>query len=123
MPYSASYCATKFAQVGFGEALWGELKDEGIGVTVICPGHTATEFHSVAESGAGSLKSHGSLQKQSADVVGNTILKAVQNNRREIHFTVPGKLILLIDRISNGLSTRIMTTVAKMNRGGRTGSR
>lgn len=121
MPYSASYCATKFAQVGFGEALWGELREEGIGVTVICPGHTATEFHSVAEAGEGSLKSHHAIKGQSAGVVARAILKAVEKNRREIHFTFPGKLILLIDRISNGLSTRIMAVVARLDRGHKKG--
>lgn len=116
MPYSASYCATKFAQVGLGEALWGELREEGIGVTVICPGYTATEFHSVAEEGEGTFRSSRSIKGQSADAVGNTILKAVRKNKREVHFTLPGKLILLIDRISNGLSTRIMAAAAKMDR-------
>jgi len=118
MPYSASYCATKFAQVGLGEALWGELGGEGIGVTVVCPGYTSTEFHSVAEKGDGSLKSGRRIRGQSPEVVADGIVKAVRKNRREIHFTLPGKLLLLVDRISNGLSTRIMATVAKLERGG-----
>ena len=45
MPFSASYSVTKFAQVALGEALWGELRGSGVGVSVICPGFTATEFH------------------------------------------------------------------------------
>ena len=125
MPYSASYCATKFAQVGFGEALWGELREEGIGVTVVCPGHTATEFHSVAEEDVRSLKSKRKIKGQSADIVATAIWKAVRKNKREIHFTLPGKAILLIDRISNGAATRIMAAVARMDRGhsSATGSR
>jgi len=117
MPYSAPYCATKFAQVGLGEALWGELKLEGIGVTVVCPGQTSTEFHSIAEEGEGSLKAVRTIRGQSPDVVGRAILNAVRKGRREIHLTLPGKLILLIDRISTGLSTRIMAEVARLNRG------
>jgi len=119
MPYSASYCATKFAQVGLGEALWGELRGEGIGVTVVCPGYTATEFHAVAEEGDGSLRSSRSIKGQSADVVADAILNAVRKNKRELHFTLPGKALLLIDRVSNGLSTRIMAMVARMDRGNR----
>jgi len=119
MPYSASYSATKFAQVGLGEALWGELRGEGIGVTVVCPGHTATEFHAVAEEGDGSLKSSRSIKGQSAEVVADAILNAVRKNKRELHFTLPGKALLLIDRISNGLATRIMSMVARMDRGNR----
>jgi NADP-dependent 3-hydroxy acid dehydrogenase YdfG len=40
----AVYCATKFAQVGFAQALDKELRPHGIRVGVICPGGTKTEF-------------------------------------------------------------------------------
>jgi 3-oxoacyl-[acyl-carrier protein] reductase len=38
------YCATKFAQVGFAQALDKELRESGIKVGVICPGGVKTEF-------------------------------------------------------------------------------
>lgn len=55
----AVYCSTKFAQVGFAQALDKELRPHGIKVGVICPGGVKTEFalgkgrteKSVAESG------------------------------------------------------------------------
>jgi NADP-dependent 3-hydroxy acid dehydrogenase YdfG len=55
----AVYCATKFAQVGFAQALDKELRQDGIKVGVICPGGVKTEFalgtgrtdESVAQSG------------------------------------------------------------------------
>jgi len=40
----AVYCATKFAQVGFAQALDRELRPHGIKVGVICPGGVKTEF-------------------------------------------------------------------------------
>jgi 3-oxoacyl-[acyl-carrier protein] reductase len=40
----AVYCATKFAQVGFAQALDKELHPFGIKVGVICPGGVKTEF-------------------------------------------------------------------------------
>jgi NADP-dependent 3-hydroxy acid dehydrogenase YdfG len=40
----AVYCATKFAQVGFAQALDKELRPSGIRVGVICPGGVKTEF-------------------------------------------------------------------------------
>lgn len=40
----AVYCATKFAQVGFAQALDAELRKHNINVGVICPGGTKTEF-------------------------------------------------------------------------------
>lgn len=55
----AVYCATKFAQVGFTQALDRELRPRGIKVGVVCPGGVKTEFaigtgrteEGVAESG------------------------------------------------------------------------
>lgn len=54
----AVYCMTKFAQVGFAQALDKELRQSGIKVGAICPGGVKTEFalgkgrteHSVAQS-------------------------------------------------------------------------
>jgi 3-oxoacyl-[acyl-carrier protein] reductase len=40
----AVYCASKFAQVGFAQALDRELRPQGIKVGVICPGGVKTEF-------------------------------------------------------------------------------
>lgn len=40
----AVYCATKFAQVGFAQALDRELREKGIKVGSICPGGVKTEF-------------------------------------------------------------------------------
>lgn len=58
-PNQAVYCATKFAQVGFAQALDKELRPDGIKVGVICPGGVKTAFaigagrteESVAQSG------------------------------------------------------------------------
>ncbi len=40
----AVYCSTKFAQVGFAQALDKELRTKGIKVGLICPGGVKTEF-------------------------------------------------------------------------------
>ena len=43
-PVFGAYCASKFAMVGLSESLRVELRGSGIGVSVICPVGTATEF-------------------------------------------------------------------------------
>ena len=43
-PGQAVYCASKFAQVGFAQALDKELRTHGIKVGSICPGGVKTEF-------------------------------------------------------------------------------
>ncbi len=44
LPYFGVYAATKAYVTHFGEALAEELAEDGIGVTVLCPGVTKTEF-------------------------------------------------------------------------------
>lgn len=44
LPTQSSYCATKFAVRGFSEALWAELADARIGVTVVHPGGVRTNI-------------------------------------------------------------------------------
>jgi 3-oxoacyl-[acyl-carrier protein] reductase len=43
-PNQAVYCMSKFAQVGFAQALDRELRPSGIKSGVICPGGVKTEF-------------------------------------------------------------------------------
>lgn len=43
-PNEAVYCATKFAQIGFTQALDRELRPRGIKVGAICPGGVKTEL-------------------------------------------------------------------------------
>jgi NAD(P)-dependent dehydrogenase (short-subunit alcohol dehydrogenase family) len=43
-PYQALYCATKYALVGLSESLRYELGDEGIHVSVVCPGNVVSRI-------------------------------------------------------------------------------
>src|SRR5258708_7479307 len=45
------YCATKFAMIGFSEALRDEVLNRGVRVVLVCPGTTNTEFFDKAERG------------------------------------------------------------------------
>jgi hypothetical protein len=45
------YCATKFAMIGFSEALRDEVIDRGVRVALVCPGTTNTDFFVKAERG------------------------------------------------------------------------
>ena len=45
LPYQALYCTTKFAVAGLSESLRFELEEEGIHVSVICPGDVATRIY------------------------------------------------------------------------------
>ena len=45
------YCATKFAMIGFSEALRDEVIDRGVRVAMVCPGTVDTNFFVKAERG------------------------------------------------------------------------
>ncbi len=78
----AVYCATKFAQVGFAQALDNELRPFGIKVGAICPGGVKTEFalgkgrteKGVAESG----------MLEAEDVAGVILLACTQSPQSRI---------------------------------------
>jgi NAD(P)-dependent dehydrogenase (short-subunit alcohol dehydrogenase family) len=44
VPFSSAYCASKFAVVGFSEALRAELAASNVAVSTICPGAVDTEI-------------------------------------------------------------------------------
>lgn len=46
---SGPYTATKFAVVGYSEAIRHDLEDENIGVSVVCPGWVRTGIHETSE--------------------------------------------------------------------------
>ena len=108
MPFSAAYSVTKFAQVALGESLWGELRGTGVSVSVICPGFTATEFHQAAKRTGSMAKLSRAFQGQSSEYVAKVIVRAVLRDKREVHLTLLGRMICGIERLSPGLSTRIM---------------
>jgi 3-oxoacyl-[acyl-carrier protein] reductase len=44
LPFEATYCSSKFAQVGLTRALDHELRPQGVRCTNVCPGGVATDF-------------------------------------------------------------------------------
>ena len=44
LPFEATYCASKFGQVGFTRALDHELREHGVRCSNVCPGGVATDF-------------------------------------------------------------------------------
>ncbi len=49
MPYLSIYAASKAFVLNFSEALWAENKPYGVGVLVVCPGPTDSNFFVVAD--------------------------------------------------------------------------
>ena len=78
----AVYCSTKFAQVGFAQALDKELRPHGIKVGVICPGGVKTEFALGKGRTEESVAQSGMLDAE--DVAGAVILACTQSPQSRI---------------------------------------
>jgi short-subunit dehydrogenase len=59
VPYLATYGATKAFDLSFAEALWAELKPQGVDVLALCPGYVDTGFQAVA--GVEDMPVHGAV--------------------------------------------------------------
>lgn len=81
-PGEAVYCATKFAQVGFAQALDKELRTSGIKVGVICPGGVKTEFALGKGRTPESVAGSGMLEPE--DVAGAVLLACTQSSGSRI---------------------------------------
>jgi uncharacterized protein len=81
LPGIASYCASKFAMLGFSEGLKHELKNSGVGITVVSPIMVKTDFFNHPSFENMPKYSPTSL---SSKTVANTILKAANSPRLEI---------------------------------------
>ncbi|KAG2476337.1 MAG: alcohol dehydrogenase [Nitrosopumilales archaeon] len=81
LPGMASYCASKFAMLGFSEGLYHELKGTGVGVTVVSPIMVRTNFFDNT-----SFKSvpKYSLTSLSSKTVAKAVIKAASSSRLEI---------------------------------------
>jgi short-subunit dehydrogenase len=105
-PFRAAYVASKFALVGFSEALRMELRGTGIHVTCVCPVGTATEFHEVELNRLGVSGRGGPIQ--SADRVARAIVRALRRPRAEVHPYPPARLLFLANAVAPALVDRVM---------------
>ncbi len=102
LPASAPYNASKFAVVGLAESLYYDLREKGIGVSVINPGWVESEFRSVDNQGVRTVEEHEEpiprwlvypAEKAAADIV-NTVYK----RRFEAVITGHGKVAVFFAR-------------------------
>jgi uncharacterized protein len=81
IPRMASYCASKFAILGFSESLFHELKGTGVGITIVSPIMVRTNFFNHESFRNMSRYSATSL---SPKTVANAVVRAASSPRLEI---------------------------------------
>jgi len=86
LPYSAAYCATKFAMNAIGKAARMELRASGVHVMTVCPGTIATSFQANAVKGRERLRIGGADRDPgiSAERVAAAVVNACRPEKREV---------------------------------------
>ncbi len=113
MPFNSAYCVTKFAQAALAESLWGELRGSGVGVSLICPGYTSTEFHEAATRTESAQAASRPFRPDTSETVARAIVSAVRRRRREVHMTGLGRLLIGLNRLSPALTARATAWVGR----------
>jgi short-subunit dehydrogenase len=111
VPRKSEYCATKFALHGFSDALRAELATEGIGVLLVSPSTTRTEFfENLLEQSDGSVRPPS--KGVSAATVARQTMRAIRRGRHEIILTPGGKLLVWLDRLLPTLADWLVSRYA-----------
>lgn len=95
VPGRTTYCATKFAQTGFFEALRVELQPAGVGVCIIYPGVVATEIRRNGWNAKGETAGSSGLSEtkaMSVEECAGLIVSAMRSRKREEVMSAKGKL-------------------------------
>ena len=98
IPLHTEYCASKFALQGFSESLRAELAGEGIGLLIVSPGTTQTEFSSHLLERTASVP--WSVNRGvSAEYVAKATVRAIQRGTNEIIPNWRGRMMLWLNRL------------------------
>ena len=106
-PLKSEYSASKFALHGFSDALRAELVADGVGVLLVSPSTTDSEFFdaSIEDETNKDWKKNGAMPPQ---VVAAKTVKAIRKRRDEIILTFGGRILVWLDRLIPGLANRMM---------------
>jgi len=121
VPERTTYCASKFAQTGFLDALRIEAADDGVAVMVAYPGVVATEIRRRGWNGRGETAGVSGLAEDEAmpvDRCAHLIIAGMRERRREVVMSLRDRAALWLKLIRPELVDR-MARAAIVRRSGR----
>lgn len=99
LPARSLYSASKFAVMGFSEAIRAELAKDGIDVLVVSPGLTQTNFSkNMLEQKAKMQLDH--MRGMSSEEVAAAAMRAIERGSLDVTLTLRGKLLVLVNRFA-----------------------
>jgi short-subunit dehydrogenase len=105
MPKLAAYCTSKYALVGFSEALRAEFGREGLGVTALCPGFVATNLFASAPvpENAKGPKIPPRIFCTTPEKIARSAVRAIRRDRRLVVVEPLARLLTTIKRLAPGV--------------------
>ncbi|MEM6729984.1 MAG: SDR family oxidoreductase [Myxococcota bacterium] len=113
-PKRSSYAASKHALHGYFDALRLEIRERGVGVTMICPGYVRTQVSQNALTSDGSPHlqlDQGQAGGISAEAAALRVVRAIENDEREVYFGGREVLGVYAKRFLPILFDRVLTRV------------
>jgi short-subunit dehydrogenase len=99
LPARSLYSASKFAVMGFSEAIRAELAKDGIDVLVVSPGLTQTNFSkNMLEQKAKMQLDH--MRGMTSEEVAVATMRAIERGKLDTTLTFKGKLLVLVNRFA-----------------------
>lgn len=121
VPHLAPYAASKFALVGFADAMRAELAAEGIRVTTVTPGLMRTGSHVNAivkgrheqEFAWFAISDANLLLSADADRAARQIVDAIRYGDAALTITLPAKLLAALDGLAPGFVGAVMKAATR----------
>jgi NAD(P)-dependent dehydrogenase (short-subunit alcohol dehydrogenase family) len=106
VPGTAAYSMSKYAVRSLAEALYHELRPQGVAVTLVSPGFVESDFREVDNRGVHHPGAGDPVPRwlvMPVETAARKIVRAIANRRREIVLTGHGKLAVFFQRHFPGL--------------------
>ncbi len=110
VPGRGPYCASKAAVRAIAQALWGELRRDGVGVVLVSPGYVESEFRRRGEDGKIGPDPAPAWLVMPVEKAARKIVRAMLRRRQEVVLTVHGRLGAWLARLAPGLALRLLAT-------------
>jgi NAD(P)-dependent dehydrogenase (short-subunit alcohol dehydrogenase family) len=110
------YVASKHALHGLFDSLRAELRETGVGVTIVCPGFTATNIAKNALDGDGSITLHPQSTMGTAaspESVAEKVFLAATRSKRLVVLSAVGRLTRVLTKFLPGFYERSMAQVLR----------
>ncbi len=111
LPGRSGYSASKYAVIGWLEALRTELLETGVNVMWVCPGFTTSNIRNVALNKEAKPQGESPMNENemmSAEECARHILHAIEKRKRTLVLTFNGRRTVLINKLFPGLADKLV---------------